>query len=502
MIKNNRSPHIARAVHDTKPCRTNVSKLLIWLLAALLCCATVTIAAPPFKYTHVLGTGDPTPDDPNSPKVPMDSEVTGCDVGILTDTGFMSNVCSFDGDANADGGVFFSSEGEPFRSFRREDPLPGQPVGFETAIIPFGIPSVHPTTGDTFVTAFFDRIPDDVGGHANRPGGRQEGVYIYDRVDHAMQRIADTTAGSPPPPGRKALWTDFSNNVVTSTAGGFFIGDYRLTDDGRHGQGIYHYHDGRLVEVVGDPASVSVPGQTTTFSDYRAITANAESIFFVGRWACDEKATSPCPEGVYAVDIAGSGLRTVIESGSAVPGVGTFRQFAVEPNAGIFHHSIATNASGEMVLVANLDIDGATRQGIVLLKPAGDQYTTSLILLSQTHEPELLVSMIDSLHSVAINSRGEITFTVANTSNGNVPEKGLVFYRNDVEGPLSVFKQGDAFLADLVHPGEATSGYGAMVAGSQALDSSSKPRLYFRHAYVFEGTFYSMMVLATFNPPS
>ena len=105
---------------------------------------------------------------------------------------------------------------------------------------------------------------------------------------------------------------------------------------------------------------------------------------------------------------------------------------------------------------------------------------------------------------MAINDRSEIAFVVANNQS-QVPEQGLVFYRKAEEGLLSVFKQGDTFLADLKHPSDkyTTEGHGGLVSGSQALDSSPAPRIFFRHFYkVVEGErekTYSMMVLATLN---
>ena len=207
---------------------------------------------------------------------------------------------------------------------------------------------------------------------------------------------------------------------------------------------------------------------------------------------------------MYAHDLGTSWLRIVTESGWSVPGGGTFVDFAVEPKAGIFHSSIAVNEAGDVVLVAKYRHDGKTLQGVFLLENFhNDSYTPALILSSGAPESDELLGdgvEIQSFNTVAINERSEIAFVVANTD--EVPiRQGLVFYRNATDGLRSVFKPGDPFLAELEHPGQITSAYGGMVSGSQALDSSLPPRLFFRHFYkVREGSEevgHSMMVLAT-----
>lgn len=372
--------------------------LLIWMVLAFSCLAGTTVLAQPpepFTYVHIIGTGDPTPDDPHKPIVKMDETITACDIPSLTNSGLMANVCSFDGDLNCNGGVYQSKDSAPYRSFRREDPLPGQTVSFEKAIIPFGLPALHPTTGDTYLTVFFDLIPGEDAGHSNRPGGRQEGVYIYNRQKNAMQLIADTTGWSEPLP-KGARWTDFSTNVAVSNAGAFFVGDYRIEGESTTRQGIYRYADGELFEIVGNPASTKAPEQETTFSKYRGVAANSSTVLFVGESSsCAKDGKEGCVIGVYAYDLGTSTLSPVMESGEI------FKDFAVEPKMGIFHHSIATNDAGSIVLVAEYEEEGELRQGVFLLqkgdrgpdpfptetpKEGATPVTHSMMVLATLHE--------------------------------------------------------------------------------------------------------------------
>ncbi len=468
-------------------------------LVLLTCLSgSAVIAQKPFTYEHVIGTGDPTPADPHKPKVDMDKIIAACDIGLLTEFGLMSNVCSFDGDPNSNGGVYHPIDGDPYRSFRREDPLPGQKVGFEKAVIPFGFPVLHPTTGDTYLTAFFD---PEGNGHSNLPGGQEEGVYVYGFVSNTMEVIADTTTGSGLLP-TGAVWTDFSTNVAVSEAGAFFVGDYKESD-GTARQGVYRYFKDQLSKIVGDPASTNVPGEAMKFARYRGVAANGSTVIFVGEsQPCARNGRSEdCLVGVYAYHLDVGRLSKVIESGADVPGGGTFRDFAVEPEAGIFHSSIAVNQVGNIVLVAGYENQGKSFQGVFLLRRSGSDYTPVPILRSGITDDSLLKEAeIQSFNTVTINDRSEIAFVVANTD--EVPIKqGLVFYRDAVEGLRSVFKQGDTFLADLKHSGVETVDHGALVSGSQSLDSSSPPRIFFRHFYKVktetEEVGHSMMVLAT-----
>ena len=194
--------------------------------------------------------------------------------------------------------------------------------------------------------------------------------------------------------------------------------------------------------------------------------------------------------------------------GTPVPGVdgGVFLDFAVEPEKGIFHSSIAINEVGDIVLVARYKRGSREFQGVFLLKRCGSDYTPELILRSGVRRPDLLESRIGSFNTVAINDRSEIAFVVARNKKLQPPEQGLVFYRNAEEGLRSVFKQGDTCLAELKHPSPpfTTIDHGGLVSGSQALDSSEVPRIFFRHFYktAGDGLVHSMMVLAELNEGS
>ena len=413
-------------------------------------------------------------------------------------------VCSFDGDKNSDGGVFHASvTADPVRSFRREVPLPGQDVGFEDSLIGFGMPVLQPVTGDTYLTAYFDLLPEGIG-FANRPGGRQEGVYVYDWKKKTMFLIGDTTSTSPPPPpGKFAQWTGFSEHVAVSSQGAFFVGSYQGKENAQPGQGIYRHRAAGLSEIVADPLLTQVPGRQTTFSSYRAVAANGSDVFFVGESKdCPGPQSASCIKGIYAYNLSTASLRAVIESGTVAPGGGVFRDFAVEPAGGINHSSLAANENGDLVMVAELEASSERYQGVFLMKKgAGSGYEIALVLKSGGQEPSLLGPMVvDSFNSVSINSRGEISFAVANTE-GAAPQQGLVFYRDAKEGLLSVFKPGDTFLAEMKHPSDQyeTANHGGMVVLSEALDSSPVPRLIFRHAYTLEQRVYSMVVIATLH---
>ncbi len=483
----------------------NKKKLLLGtqaaLVAVLVCFCGSIAASEPFTYEHVWGTGDPAPDDPHPPAEPkMNDTVSACDAGALTDSGFMAYVCSLDGDKNSNGGVFHPAGGTPYRTFRREDNLPGQEVQFEKAVIPFGIPFLHPVTGDTYVTIFFDRIQDEDVGLSNRQGARQKGVYVYDRLEDTLKLIADTTAWSEPLP-KDGEWSDFNINVVVSEAGAFFVGDY-VSKGGQAGQGIYRYVDGKLTEIVAQ--GVTPPAEKARpLADFRGVAANARTVFFVGESAsCARRADAgSCVRGLYAHDLGSGKLSTILTSGMDLPGGGTFKDFAVEPATGIYHNSIATNQTGDLVLVAAYEEAGASHQGVFLLKKSAG-YVPDLILSSGAPRRDLLMSDIDSFNTVAINARAEIAFVVANDDQA-VPTQGLVFYRNSTEGLRSVFKEGDTFLADLKHSScdYKTVNHGGLISGSQALDSSEVPRLFFRHLYQVEGDplVYSMLVIATLH---
>jgi hypothetical protein len=435
-----------------------------------------------FTYSYVMGTGDTRTIDPHDNNRCM--EVFACDCGFITDSGFMGNVCSFTDDPYSDGGIYYDMRGPgSYRSFRREDRLPGQTVSFINAVIPFGLPAVHPTSGDTCLTIYF-AIKGD-----GEPR-REKGVYVYERNAAKMRCIADTTASfMSRPRGRK--WTDFSNNVVVSEAGLFFKGVYE------GGQGIYHYANDELVEVVGNPESTTVPGRSDKFTNYRAVTVNNDTVFFVGEWAESR--------GVYAYDLKTRRLSTVIESGDDVPDGGTFVDFAIEPKSGIFGNSMAANDVGSIVLVAAYVVEETEYRGVFLLKRAGDDYTHQLIVCSGTDNPSLLGRVITDFNTVAINRRSEIAFTVADTASV-LPYQGLVFYRNEVEGMRSVFKPGDTCISELNHPSHkyTTTKHSGMIAGSQALDSAPIPRVFFRSAYSVDNgrgeTPYSVLALATLNP--
>ncbi|TMQ07687.1 MAG: hypothetical protein E6J90_42915 [Deltaproteobacteria bacterium] len=392
---------------------------------------------------------------------------------------------SFTDDPCSDGGIYYydMSRTGSYRSFRREDPLPGQTVSFINAVIPFGLPAIHPTSGDTCLTAYFTIKGD------GEPR-REKGVYVYDRKEAVMRCISDTTASSKSlPSGRK--WTDFSNNVVVSEAGVFFKGVYE------RGQGIYQYANNELVEVVGNPESTTVPGRSDKFTNYRAVTVNNDTVFFVGEWAESR--------GVYACDLRTRILRTVIESGDDAPKGGTFVDFAIEPKAGIFGNSMAANEVGNIVLIAAYVVEETEYRGVFLLKRFGDDYTPQLIVRSGTDASRLLGRVITDFNTVAINQRSEIAFTVAN-ADSILPYQGLVFYRDEVEGMRSVFKPGDTCISELTHPSSQymTTKHSGMIAGSQALDSAPIPRVFFRSAYSVdngsEETPYSVMALTTLNP--
>jgi hypothetical protein len=440
-----------------------------------------------FTYTRIMGTGDKTTIDPHDNN--QCKQIFACDCGVITDSGFMGNVCSFTDDPCSDGGIYYMIGAGSYRSFRREDPLPGQTVSFINAVIPFGLPAIHPTSGDTCLTAYFSIQKDKQ--HDKQP--HEKGVYVYDRKSAIMHCISDTTASSeslPPPSGKK--WTDFSNNVVVSEAGVFFKGVYE------GGQGIYQYANGQLVEVVGNPASTTVPGRKDNFfTNYRAVTVNNDTVFFVGEWAESR--------GVYAYDLRTRSLSTVIESGDDVPRGGTFVDFAIEPKVGIFGNSMAANEAGNIVLIAEYLVGKEQVQGVFLLRRLGADYTPQLIVCSGTKNSSLLGRVITDFNTVAINQRSEIAFTVANVPSVP-PYQGLVFYRDAVEGMRSVFKPGDTCISELAHPSPlyTTTNQTGMIAGSQALDSAPIPRIFFRSAYsVVNGsdqTPYSVMALATLNP--
>jgi hypothetical protein len=433
-----------------------------------------------------MGTGDKSTIDPHDSN--QYKQVFACDCGVITDSGFMGNVCSFTDDPFSDGGIYYYdiSGTRSYRSFRREDPLPGQTVSFINAVIPFGLPAIHPTSGDTCLTAYFTIKPDGKPPH-------EKGVYVYDRKAAIMGCVSDTTASSaslPSPSGKK--WTDFSNNVVVSEAGVFFKGVYE------GGQGIYQYANGKLVEVVGNPASTRVPGRPDNFfTNYRAVTVNNDTVFFVGEWAESR--------GVYACDLRTRSLSTVIESGNDAPKGGTFVDFAIEPKVGIFGNSMAANEVGNIVLIAAYLVGRERVQGVFLLSKLGADYTPRLIVCSGTDNSSLLGRVITDFNTVAINRRSEIAFTVANVPSVP-PYQGLVFYRNEAEGMRSVFKPGDTCISELTHPSSlyTTTNHTGMIAGSQALDSAPIPRVFFRSAYSVvngsEETPYSVMALATLNP--
>ena len=149
-----------------------------------------------FTYSYVMGTGDKSTIDPHDNN--QYKQVFACDCGFITDSGFMGNVCSFTDDPCSDGGIYYydMSRTGSYRSFRREDPLPGQTVSFINAVIPFGLPAIHPTSGDTCLTAYFTIKGD------GEPR-REKGVYVYDRKEAVMRCISDTTASSK---SRKAWW--------------------------------------------------------------------------------------------------------------------------------------------------------------------------------------------------------------------------------------------------------------------------------------------------------
>ena len=437
-----------------------------------------------FTYSVVMRSGD-TSIDPHNNDQRM--EAFACDCGFITDSGFMGNVCSFTADPYSDGGVYHNDAGS-YRSFRREDPLPGQKVSFINAVIPFGWPVIHPTSGDTYLTAYFTIQPDGKPPH-------QKGVYVYDRKEEVMRCIADTTASDvslPSPSGGK--WTDFTNNVVVSAAGVFFKGVYE------GGQGIYQYANGKLVEVVGNPGSTLVPGRPDKFfKNYRAVTVNNNTVLFVGEWSESR--------GVYACDLTTTTRRlsTVIESGDDVLNGGTFVDFAIEPKVGIFGNSMAANEAGNIVLIATYLVGKKEDSGVFLLRRLGADYTPQLIVHSGTHNPSLLGRVITDFNTVAINRRSEIAFTVANTDTV-VPCQGLVFYRNAVEGMLSVFKPGDTCISELTHPSPPykTTKHTGLIAGSQALDSAPSPRVFFRSSYAVdngsEETHCLVLALATLKP--
>jgi hypothetical protein len=252
-----------------------------------------------------------------------------------------------------------------------------------------------------------------------------------------------------------------------------------------------------MVEVVGNPESTTVPGRSDNFTNYRAVAVNNDTVFFVGEWAGSL--------GVYACDLRTRILSTVIESGDDVPNGGTFMDFAIEPEYGIFGNSMAANEVGNIVLIAAYVVEKTAYRGVFLLKRFGDGYTSQLIVCSGTDDSSLLGRAITDFNTVAINQRSEIAFTVANAAS-IVPYQGLVFYRNEVEGMRSVFKPGDTCISELAHPSPRymTTKHTGMIAGSQALDSAPIPRVFFRSAYSVhngsEETPYSVLALATLNP--
>ncbi len=447
---------------------------------------TTKVEPSAFTYTYIMGKGDKTTIDPKNHNEYM--YVYACDVPLMTDSGFMANLCSFDANGRSDGGVYYMIGTGSFRSFRREDPLPGQTVSFENTVIPFGYPALHPTTGDTYLTCYFNIEQDGA-------VSREKGIYVYDLKAATMRVISDTTASANSlPSGRK--WTDVSTNVAVSEAGAFFKGTYA------DGQGIFKYDAGKLDELVGNPASTSVPGQAgQVFSNYRAVTANETTVLFVGEWASSQ--------GVYAYDLKSETLKAVLESGAAAPDGGTFQAFAIEPASGIFGNSMGINPLGDIVLVATYLVGDQEYQGVFLLKSA-DGYTPKLIMRSGTDDPRLLGRVISSFNTLAINKRSEIAFTVANNDDP-VPYQGLVFYRNAVEGLRSVFKPGDTCVSDLTFPSSKykTTKQTGMIFGSQGLDSAPIPRAFFRSMYTVETvsddgqsveTQYVTMALATLNP--
>jgi hypothetical protein len=276
-----------------------------------------------------------------------------------------------------------------------------------------------------------------------------------------------------------------------SEAGVFFKGHYV------GGQGIYQYANGKLVEVVGNPESTTVPNRSDNFTNYRAVTVNNDTVFFVGEWAGSR--------GVYACDLRTRILRTVIESGDGVPSGGTFVDFAIEPEYGIFGNSMAANEVGNIVLIAAYLVEEKEYRGVFLLRRLGADYTPQLIVCSGTDDSSLLGRVITDFNTVAINQRSEIAFTVANAASV-VPYQGLVFYRNEVEGMRSVFKPGDTCISELTHPSPPykTTKHTGLIAGSQALDSAQIPRVFFRSSYSVdngsEETHCLVLALATLNP--
>jgi hypothetical protein len=190
---------------------------------------------------------------------------------------------------------------------------------------------------------------------------------------------------------------------------------------------------------------------------------------------------------VYAYDLKTKRLRTVIENGDDVPNGGTFLDFAIEPQHGIFGNSMAANEAGDLVIIAAYLVEKTEYRGVFLLKRSGDDYTPQLIVCSGTHDSSLLGREITDFNTVAINQRSEIAFTVANAASV-LPYQGLVFYRNEVEGMRSVFKPGDTCISELAHPSTqyTTTKHSGMIAGSQALDSAPIPRVFFRSAYTVD----------------
>ncbi len=449
------------------------------------------------SYTHILGKGDQVvidPKDHNKLKT-----ISACDVGFITDSGLMGNVCSFDGNANSDGGIYYLPGGGAYRSFRREENLPGQNVTFIDTVIPFGYPTLHPITGDTYVTAYFALDEENRGGLIH-----QKGVYVYRRETGEMELIADTTSGSESLGIKR--WTDFSINLVATAAGTFFNGEYN------GGQGIYCYDGSKLIEIIGTPSEHEVPSHPgVTFSNYRGVTANADTVFFVGEWEGGK--------GIYAYELNAGEMTTIIESETEFKineegATGIFKDFAIEPKLGIYDKSIAVNNNGDMVVIAGFSTEGSESelQGVFMLKK-NKNFQPELILQSETNDPNLLPGTISSFNTVAINKRAEITITVAGDSDGTVPVQALVFFRNWREGLRSIFKPGDRFIAEMKHPScnYVTSNHTGMVCGSQALDSAPFPRVIFRAAYKIDREIkngdssfvdedYVLLAMATIHP--
>jgi hypothetical protein len=450
------------------------------MIAIFSLLATVLRAAPT-QFQHIIGTGDLLWD-------PIDRvyvTVRACDTGVVMDSGLKHNVCSVDGNFNSDGGVYHPPAGQPYRSFRRNDPLPGQSVSFVDTPIPFGYPAVQSTTGDTYVTTFF-----------TTSAGDQKGIYGYSYSNSVMSPVVDTTPASfhgvPNQPG--FLWTDFSMNVAVSPAGAFFKGASKYNGMDNEYQGIYQYTAGQLRELVPFRATVPMLNGNQVFTSYTAVAANSTTVLFVGEFSIGK--------GIYAYNLSTRALRKVIDTYTAVPGGGTFTDFSPVPSTEVHGDSMVLNETGSIAVVADYRSGLNSYRGLFLLTPQGSLYQVQRILSTGTNNPALLNGPIEDIHTVSINSRGELAFVVTNDDQPALPNAGLVFYRTGTV--QSVFKTGDSFLAELKHPSSVyqTNYYGGLVSGSQALDSANPPHIYFRHFYRVNG--YSlpfvMMVVGTMNP--